>query len=176
MAKRPWIAFISRTGTELREVSKRLGAVPDYVFTNNLELDPKLFKGSIVIQDTASRLFKRLNELPVTNPIITLNGFMRIVPADICNNFEILNLHPGMIQEHPELKGLDPQKRAIELKHTHAGCVIHKVVEGVDEGAILAYTEPRLIQSNDTEETLSNKLREDSIELWVRFLKWGYKL
>lgn len=174
MAKRLWIAFTSRTGTELREISKKLGTAPDYVCTNNLTLDPKLFKGSTVIQDKASKLFDFIKT--TQNPIITLHGFMRIVPEDICNKFEILNGHPGMIQEYPELKGMDPQRRAIELGHSHAGCVIHEVTPGVDEGRILAYTEPRLIKPNDTEESLSIRLREDSIDLWVRFLSWGYKL
>ena len=69
--------------------------------------------------------------------IITLHGWLRIMPKEVCERFSIFNGHPGLITEYPELKGKDPQIRAFEGKYPVMGCVIHKVTAGVDEGKIL---------------------------------------
>ena len=78
------------------------------------------------------------------NPIITLHGWLRIMPPEICNRYEIYNGHPGLITKYPELKGKDPQMRAWEGDYEFCGSVLHRVTEGVDEGEIINLKNSRL--------------------------------
>ena len=71
------------------------------------------------------------------NAIVTLHGWLRIVPPYVCERSKIYNGHPGLITKYPELKGKDPQEKAFKLKHKTIGCVLHKVSAGVDEGKIV---------------------------------------
>lgn len=190
---RPWVAFIGRTGTELREISKQLNRSPDLILTNSKHFEDfevhrkynaymkHYNKDCRVIYCTkAAGLYETLDNVSSSlkwkNPFITLNGFMRILPEELCSKYEIYNGHPGDIITHPILKGKDPQLKAIELGLPSTCCVIHKVVEGVDEGKVLAYSNARSIPPGITEQQLSDQLREDSIDLWVRFLRWSMKL
>ena len=55
----------------------------------------------------------------VDNTLITLNGWLRIVPPDKCAKYNIYNGHPGLITKYPELKGKDPQQRMWENIHEY---------------------------------------------------------
>jgi folate-dependent phosphoribosylglycinamide formyltransferase PurN len=44
--------------------------------------------------------------------IVTLHGWLRVIPAYVCERSRIYNGHPGLITKYPELKGKDPQVRA----------------------------------------------------------------
>ena len=103
------------------------------------------------------------------NPIITLHGWLRIMPPEICNKYEIYNGHPGLITKYPELKGKDPQIRAFESKHPVAGAVLHRVTEGVDEGEIIL--EERFNTFNLELEDFFRILRDRSLNMWVNFLR-----
>mgnify|MGYP003628405583 FL=1 len=53
--------------------------------------------------------------------------------------YNIWNLHPGLITRYPELKGKDPQKMVMESKkkkYEKVGLVIHKVIPEVDAGEV----------------------------------------
>jgi phosphoribosylglycinamide formyltransferase-1 len=103
------------------------------------------------------------------DPIVTLHGWLRIMPPSICNQFEIYNGHPGLITRYPELKGKDPQQKAFDLGLETSGCVIHEVTEGVDEGRILRSREVSIRELEI--EQLFHILHQISISLWVDFLK-----
>ena len=100
--------------------------------------------------------------------LVTLHGWLRIVPPPVCIRFSIYNGHPGLITTYPELKGKDPQKKAFELKHPIIGCVIHKVTPEVDDGTILQYRSTTNIYED--EESLTNALHDMSVDLWFDFL------
>ena len=71
--------------------------------------------------------------------IITLHGWLRIMPPSICEKFKIYNGHPGLITDYPELKGKDPQERMFnDGNYTYYGSVVHKVVPEVDSGEIVS--------------------------------------
>ena len=85
----------------------------------------------------------------------------------------IYNGHPGLITEYPELKGKDPQIRAYEGikagKYNTAGAVIHKVVEGVDEGKVVM---EEYFNAQDLElDDLFRILRDRSLYMWHRLLE-----
>tara|TARA_B100001123_G_scaffold449347_2_gene614319 strand:- start:3031 stop:3591 length:561 start_codon:yes stop_codon:yes gene_type:complete len=141
---RKWFAFFSHTGTEILNLSKDLGIVPDYIVTNNApgnkNINKELLKLSTQFSYTSEkpkvadydRLLIGCNEC-----ICTLHGWMRIIPKSICKEYEMYNLHPGLIDSFPELKGKDPQARVCSEIHDKIGLVIHRVTPGVDEGEVL---------------------------------------
>ena len=172
---RPWIAFFSQTGSEIVEVSKLLGRWPDMIVTNERpehlrKIHPALEDKHLVFVEnkpTEEELSMILSQYG--NPLVTLHGWLRIMPAVICNRFEIYNGHPGLITEHPELKGKDPQQKAFDLELESSGCVIHRVTEGVDEGEILRSRKVSIKGLEIGE--LFHILHSISVSLWVDFLK-----
>jgi len=101
--------------------------------------------------------------------IVTLHGWMRIIPAEICEEYEIYNGHPGLITKYPELKGKDPQEKAFNLKLSHSGCVIHRVTNIIDDGEIL---KARQIDIEGlTLDEVYERLHDTSIDLWCEFIK-----
>lgn len=172
--RRPHIAFFSQTGSEIVEISKLLGRKPDLIVTNNRPahlrtIHPKIKERVLFMDNKPSE--KALHDLLslYENPIITLHGWLRIMPPSICNRYEIYNGHPGLITEYPELKGKDPQQKAFDLGLEFSGCVIHKVTEGVDEGEILSSRKVS-IKGLEIGEVF-HILHRISIDLWVDFLK-----
>lgn len=180
-----WKTFFSQSGTEIYEISKLIGRFPNAIITNkpinNLEkINPKL------LEEAYSR-FIFLPPKPTVEEyktavgvadLITLHGFLRILPPEICYKYVIFNGHPGLITKYPELKGKDPQARAwAEYKtnpRPYHGHVIHKVVSAVDEGQVdmSAY-----LKTNDLYgefknlETYTAQLHKIAIHNWVAFLR-----
>ena len=168
-----WITFFSQTGAEIADIAESLGRWPDQIFTNerpeNLRtIDPRIIEYG----------YTELPNKPVSddydavlqdNAIITLHGWLRIMPKSICEKYLIYNGHPGLITKYPELKGKDPQVRAYEGKYPIAGAVIHKVVAGVDEGKVIM--EERFNNFNLSLDDLFRILRDRSLFMWTSFLK-----
>lgn len=93
--------------------------------------------------------------------LIILAGYMRILSPDIiqfCSskNIDIINIHPSLLPKH---KGLHTHKRALEAKDSQHGITIHYVNEKMDDGPIIAQIAFD-IELDDTEETLTNKVKE----------------
>jgi folate-dependent phosphoribosylglycinamide formyltransferase PurN len=142
-----WVAFFSQSGTEIHNIIDRLGIRPAAIITNRQDdegLNPLLKQEKdrglnwiIIPRNPTLKDYKKALK-GIDDPLITLHGFLRIIPKEICKKYKnIYNLHPGLITEYPELKGKDPQKRAIEAGHKIAGAVIHKVTPIVDDGEII---------------------------------------
>ena len=172
--KKDWIVFFSQTGTEIVDIAESLGRWPDKIITNkrpeNLrKINDKLLGKEIVYLPNKPSL-KDYQEILNKHDdlIITLHGWLRIMPAEICNEYAIFNGHPGLITAYPELKGKDPQIRALEGKYPVMGCVLHKVTAGVDEGKIIA--EERFNAFEITEEEMWKATRDRSLYLWIQFL------
>lgn len=170
-----WIAFFSQTGSEIVSIAKHTGIWPDLIVTN--ERPNSLRKIHRDIKDS-SRLVTipnkpTLEELEevleyFTAPLITLHGWLRIMPPKLCKKYNIYNGHPGLITVYPELKGKDPQIKAFKAKHEVMGCVLHKVTAGVDEGKVIA--EERFNAFQITEEEMWEITRDRSQYLWTKFL------
>jgi len=172
---RPWIAFFSQTGSEIVDIAKALGRWPDVIVTNQRPaglrtINPELKESDVLVTVSNKPNVTELEEILgyYKNPIVTLHGWLRIMPASICEKYSIFNGHPGLITEYPELKGKDPQMRALEGKYPVMGCVLHKVTAGVDEGRVIA--EERFNAFEITEEEMWKATRDRSLYLWIQFL------
>ena len=174
-----WVAFFSQTGSEIVALSEKLGRWPNLIVTNqrpeNLRtIDPRMAQlpflfvmGNKPTLEEYESLFSHL--APPEKLVVTLHGWLRVMPPSICDTYRIFNGHPGLITEYPELKGKDPQQKAFDLGLEYSGCVIHKVTEGVDEGEILRSRKVYIKELEIGE--LFHILHSISISLWVDFLK-----
>lgn len=172
-----WVAFFSQTGSEIVELSKALGRKPNLIVTNNSEDKVKFNAGlrklDVTFQsghhDIMMGYFRHQTLLSPRKTLITLHGYLRILPEDICKKYNILNGHPGLITTYPELKGKDPQVRAWEGKYPVVGSVVHKVTPEVDEGEIIS----SVAYSNRSEslDELYGLLRRSSLESWMWALR-----
>jgi len=182
MKDNQWIALFSQTGSEIVELSKRLGKFPDVIVTNNgdestwckelQELDVHRRSSRIVVVSSIqAKTANFLHNIQGSkNSLVTLHGWLRIIPADICVQYEIVNGHPGLITRYPELKGYDPQIRYWDNKDTYEyyGSVVHNVTAEVDEGKVLTSCERKL--EGDHEHPF-NLLKDTSLEAWLDFFK-----
>ena len=173
-----WVAFFSQTGSEIVNICEEIDRWPDLIVTNRLDgfdkINPELTKRLLNGKQRMLMVEKkppvhRYDEAIRDGAIVTLHGWLRIVPEEICDKYEIYNGHPGLITKYPELKGKDPQVRAHEGKYEIAGSVIHEVVPEVDAGKILKEGEVD-IKEKSLDEVYSS-LHKLSTDLWIDFLK-----
>lgn len=170
-----WVALFSHTGSEIAKLAETFGRWPDVILTDNFN-EEEWSKNLDVNKVTIMNPTALHNGLRFVRErfFITLHGYMRIVPADICEMHDIYNGHPGAINLYPELKGKDPQEMAWNnrFNYEYVGSVIHKVTPGIDEGEIVGY----IYTDNDcqTKEELYNVLKECSYESWLDFLRDNY--
>tara|TARA_R100000231_G_scaffold94444_1_gene70890 strand:- start:1510 stop:2016 length:507 start_codon:yes stop_codon:yes gene_type:complete len=165
--------LFSQTGAEIADIAESLGRWPDLIITNKRPNHLRTIDSRIVEYG-----YTELPNIPTLedienvledNAIITLHGWLRIMPPDICEKYSIYNGHPGLITKYPELKGKDPQVRTFEGKYPVAGAVIHKVVAGVDEGKVIM--EEKFNAINLSLDELFRILRDRSLFMWTNFLK-----
>ena len=177
-----WIAFFSQTGSELVEIIKQVGEIPELIVTNKEDLSDVNEELLDIIADKDNlyclhnkptlqdykHMITEFREI-FHNCFITLHGYLRIIPEELCNKFEIYNGHPGLISKYPELKGFNPQEKAYNLGLKESGSAIHRVTAEVDTGEIL-YERAVNIEGL-TLDQVYQKLHQNSIEVWVDFLK-----
>ncbi|NBW56790.1 hypothetical protein EBR43_03195 [bacterium] len=180
---RPWVTFFSQTGSEIYNLSNALGVYPDAIITN--KTDTTTINSDLLElikfreQKLNKTFFYQIPQKPTlgdyegvlkefVDPLITLHGYLRILPKEVCDGYEIYNLHPGLINKYPELKGFNPQERAFTGGYKIAGCVIHKVTPGVDEGEIIATGEIEIDKLTLTE--VYSELHECAFNTWKNFL------
>ena len=177
-----WVAFFSQTGGEIADIAEKLGRWPDLIITNQRPAHLRTIDSRVVEngfetvsnKPTLEELSDQLGRFVPRATTITLHGWLRIMPPELCKRYKIVNGHPGLITLFPELKGKDPQIRAYEGihngKYNVAGTVIHEVTQGVDEGKVLLESEIWV----DSKLSLSYFfliLKEKSIHLWLEYLR-----
>lgn len=169
-----WIPFFSQTGSEIVRLAKELNTKPEFIVTNNLETDIKYHPGIreldvLIVSGRHDMLMNYFRHIQPQRKVLTLHGYLRIIPPDICTKFEIYNGHPGAIDLYPELKGKDPQVRAWEGQYPVVGSVLHRVTPGVDEGPILV--KEHATNPSGNLEDLFGILAETSLKCWIKFMK-----
>jgi formyltetrahydrofolate-dependent phosphoribosylglycinamide formyltransferase len=88
--------------------------------------------------------------------VVALAGYMRLLTPWLVGRWEgrMVNIHPSLLPLYP---GLDTHARAIAARDAEAGCTVHLVTEGVDEGPILAQARVP-INADDTPGTLAQRV------------------
>ena len=111
-------------------------------------------------------LDKALNE--AGTEIIALAGFMRVLTPWFVTRWEgrMINIHPSLL---PKYKGLDTHQRAIDAGDAEAGCSVHWVSAGVDEGEIIAQAAVPILPG-DTADTLAARTLPEEHKLYPRAL------
>ena len=173
---KPWITFFSQTGSEIVEISKSLNRWPDVIITNERPTRLRSINTELLEKDCLITVSNKPTEEEIydilklyDSPVITLHGWLRIMPPSICNEYKIYNGHPGLITKYPELRGKDPQLKAHLGNYDIGGSVIHEITPELDEGPILLFREVSLKNLNldDTFRILS----EASLDLWIKFFE-----
>lgn len=175
MIKHPtkrWIALFSHTGSEIHNLSKRLKIKPNSIITNKPPGEKTYDQFAPVLHVNSKPTVQQYRSFLDTDAFITLHGWMRIIPEEICNEYEIYNLHPGLITQYPELKGKDPQSRVLGKSYDSVGCVIHRATAELDSGEVLMERSTPNIFSN--EQSLTSHLHHMSTDMWFEFIS-NYK-
>lgn len=88
--------------------------------------------------------------------VVALAGYMRLLTPWLVDQWagRMLNIHPSLLPKYP---GLDTHARAIEAGDAEAGCTVHLVTEGVDEGPALAQAAVPIV-AGDTPESLAQRV------------------
>lgn len=100
--------------------------------------------------------------------VVALAGYMRRLTPWLVQRREgrMLNIHPSLLPLYP---GLDTHARAIAAGDAEAGCTVHLVTEGVDEGPILDQARVPIL-ADDTPATLARRVLEAEHQLYPRVL------
>ncbi|WP_440982733.1 phosphoribosylglycinamide formyltransferase [Shinella sumterensis] len=88
--------------------------------------------------------------------LICLAGYMRLLSGAFINRYEgrILNIHPSLL---PLFPGLHTHQRAIDAGMRLAGCTVHFVTEGMDEGPVIVQAAVPVLPA-DTADTLAARV------------------
>jgi len=128
-------------------------------------VDPKLFAGQPDNREAYDRaILAVLQEHDVE--LVLLAGYMKIVTTVLVNAYthRMMNIHPSLL---PSFPGLDAQKKTIEWGCKVAGCTVHFVTEGVDEGPIILQAAVPILDQ-DTPETLAARILEQEHKIYPK--------
>ncbi len=100
--------------------------------------------------------------------VVALAGYMRLLTPFLVGRWagRMLNIHPSLLPNYP---GLDTHARAIAAGDTEAGCTVHLVTEGVDEGPVLGQAVVP-IQPDDTPAALAQRVLASEHRLYPQAL------
>ncbi len=131
----------------------------------DLFVDPKPFAGQSDSREAYDQaILDVLQKHDVE--LVLLAGYMKIVTAVLVNAYanRMMNIHPSLL---PSFPGLEVQKKAIDWGCKLAGCTVHFVTEGVDEGPIILQAAVPIVD-HDTPETLAARILEQEHKIYAR--------
>ncbi|MDM9648485.1 phosphoribosylglycinamide formyltransferase [Rhizobium sp. S163] len=87
---------------------------------------------------------------------LCLAGYMRLLSGTFIQRYEgkMINIHPSLL---PLFPGLHTHQRAIDAGMRIAGCTVHFVTEGMDEGPVIGQAAVPVL-SDDTADTLAARV------------------
>jgi phosphoribosylglycinamide formyltransferase 1 len=130
-----------------------------------LFLDPKPFAGRPDSREAYDRLvLDQLRQHDVD--LVLLAGYMKIVTRVLVEAYanRMMNIHPSLL---PSFPGLDVQKKAIDWGCKLAGCTVHFVTEGVDDGPIILQAAVPILDE-DTPEILAARILEQEHNIYPK--------
>lgn len=100
--------------------------------------------------------------------VVALAGYMRLLTPFLVRRWagRMLNIHPSLLPKYP---GLDTHARAIAAGDTEAGCSVHLVAEGVDDGPLLGQSAVP-VMADDTPASLAQRVLASEHGLYPRVL------
>ncbi|WP_439477419.1 phosphoribosylglycinamide formyltransferase [Brevundimonas sp.] len=100
--------------------------------------------------------------------VVALAGYMRLLTAFLVGRWagRMLNIHPSLLPKYP---GLDTHARAIAAGDAEAGCTVHLVTEGVDDGPVLGQSAVP-VMADDTPASLGQRVLAAEHDLYPRVL------
>jgi len=139
------------------EVARRAGV-------ETLAVDHRPFKGDRPAHEAQVNAALRARAIE----LVALAGYMRILSPSMIRAWagRMVNIHPSLLPKYP---GLHTHARALAAGDAEAGCTVHLVTEGVDEGPILGQTRVPILPSDD-EDALAARVLEAEHELFPRCL------
>ncbi|MGB3812369.1 MAG: phosphoribosylglycinamide formyltransferase [Shinella sp.] len=171
-ARKRVVAFISGGGSNMLALAKAMQA-PDYpaeivaVFSDKAEAGGLAKAEALGIptraflrKDFASKEAHEaaiLEALDALSPdLVCLAGYMRLLSGTFINRYEgrILNIHPSLL---PLFPGLHTHQRAIDAGMRIAGCTVHFVTEGMDEGPVIVQAAVPVLPG-DTSDILAGRV------------------
>jgi phosphoribosylglycinamide formyltransferase 1 len=98
--------------------------------------------------------------------MVVLAGFMRILTPWFVSQWtgRMINIHPSLLPKYP---GLHTHQRALDAGDAEAGCSVHWVTEGVDEGGVIAQARVSVL-ANDTPDTLADRVLGEEHKLYPK--------
>ncbi|OBZ96186.1 phosphoribosylglycinamide formyltransferase [Pararhizobium polonicum] len=175
-ARKRVVVFISGGGSNMLALVKAAGE-PDFPADIVAVISDKADAGglakaaalgiatfSFVRKDYASKDAHEaaiLSTLESLSPdIICLAGYMRLLSATFINAYEgrIINIHPSLL---PLFPGLHTHQRAIDAGMTQAGCTVHFVTEGMDEGPVILQTAVPVLPGDTVDDLAARVLVEE---------------
>lgn len=131
----------------------------------DLFVDPKLYTGRPDSREAYDHaILEVLRQHNVG--LVLLAGYMKIVTKVLVETFanRMMNIHPSLL---PSFPGLDVQKKAIEWGCKLAGCTVHFVTEGVDEGPIILQAAVPILD-DDSPDRLAARILEQEHKIYPR--------
>ncbi|MFM8550700.1 MAG: phosphoribosylglycinamide formyltransferase [Nitrospiraceae bacterium] len=131
-------------------------------------LDPKPFKDRPDAREAYDRaILEVLGKHRVE--LVILAGYMKIVTSVLIDAYtnRMMNIHPSLL---PSFPGLEVQKKALDWGVKIAGCTVHFVTEGVDEGPIIAQAAVPILDG-DTPEVLAARILVQEHKLYPRAIQ-----
>ena len=176
MSRKRVVIFISGGGSNM-EALIRAAQAPDFPAEVVAVFSDKAEAGGLAKAQAAgiaTQVFRRkdyaskeahedaiLEALAALVPdIICLAGYMRILSGRFIAPYEgrILNIHPSLL---PLFPGLHTHQRALDAGMKVAGCTVHLVTEGMDEGPILAQAAVPVLAGDDAEKLAARVLKAE---------------
>ena len=111
-----------------------------------------------------------LSQLEGLSPdIICLAGYMRLLSARFIQAYEgrIINIHPSLL---PLFPGLHTHQRAIDAGMRIAGCTVHFVTEGMDEGPAVGQAAVPVL-TGDTADSLAARVLTVEHQIYPQSLR-----
>lgn len=176
---RKWICFFSQTGSEINSIRKALKRDPDLIVTNRGNLDgvnEELKELTSIfyylpykpaVQDYVNMIHN--NRALFEDCLITLHGYLRIIPDFLCNEYTVINSHPGDITvQDGILKGYNPQEKAFRLGLDASGSTIHRCTPELDGGEI--FDVQKVSIKGQSLDQVYATLHDNSVNQWIKFL------
>jgi phosphoribosylglycinamide formyltransferase-1/phosphoribosylamine--glycine ligase/phosphoribosylglycinamide formyltransferase/phosphoribosylformylglycinamidine cyclo-ligase len=119
-------------------------------------IDHRPFKGD---RDAHERAIQAaLEEAGVE--LVALAGYMRVLTPTLVDAWRgrMLNIHPSLLPRHP---GLHTHRRALDAQDAAAGCTVHWVTLGVDEGPVVGQARVPVLPGDDEHSLAARVLAEE---------------